>query len=46
MKAAAVLALCLALQGCVGWAQRYVAEHPDGMSGVIYNGSCCCGGRW
>jgi hypothetical protein len=50
MKAAAIALLCLSLQGCIGWAQNYVHEHPDGMSGVIYTGrgwgSCGCGSRY
>ncbi|MEC5405096.1 hypothetical protein VOM14_05840 [Paraburkholderia sp. MPAMCS5] len=41
MKTAAIVALCLTLQGCVGFAHNYIAKHPDGMSALVPD--CCCG---
>lgn len=47
MRAAAIALLCLSLQGCIGWAQNYVHEHPDGLEGRIYTrGGCCCAPRY
>jgi hypothetical protein len=48
MKAAAIALLCLSLQGCIGWAQNYVHEHPAGLESRIYPawGACCCAPRY
>jgi hypothetical protein len=45
MRAAAIVLLCLSLQGCIGWAKNYVATHPDGASGYVPTGCDCCGAR-